>query len=202
MTQANDYKQINFSCLTQDEISWILEDNKQLVNKIARRYFLVGGTIDDLIQEGMIGLFSAITHYSQSQNSNFKAFASLCIERNIQDAVKSANRQKNIPLNEFFEVTEDGKVHVPDNNHTDQFIYIPANEKSPEEQYISKQHNKEILAKINATLSAFERKVLKMYVDGVAIAQISQTLNITAKSVYNAISRIKQKLSFLNKKAD
>ena len=198
MKQTKDYNSLDFSCLTQEEISWLLEDNKQLVNKIARRYFLVGGTTDDLIQEGMIGLFSAITKYSTKQNCSFKSFASLCIERNIQDAVKSANRQKNIPLNEFFEVTENGKVRLPQEDKTDKFVYLPATDKSPEEQYISKQQNQEMFEKINSKLSNFEKSVLVMYVDGVSISSISEVLKTSHKSIYNALARIKQKLSFLN----
>ena len=200
MKVTKDYNNLDFSCLTQEEIAWLLEDNKQLVNKIARRYFLVGGTTDDLIQEGMIGLFSAITNFSNKQNCSFKTFASLCIERNIQDAVKSANRQKNIPLNDFFEVSEDGKVHIPQENQTDKIVYLPAIESSPEEQYILKSQNNQLLQEINSKLSTLEKKILAMYVDGLSITNISQALKISHKSVYNALARIKQKLSFLNNK--
>ncbi len=191
------YENLNFDCLTQQEIAFLLEDNKQLVNKIARRYFLVGGTIDDLIQEGMIGLFSAITHFSAQQNCSFKTFATLCIERNIQDAVKSANRLKNLPLNEFMEVTEDGKVKIMQENNTPQFVVLPSSDNSPEEEYISKSQAQEILENIKQKLSKAEQKVFNLYIEGVSISEISSVLNTTPKSVYNSISRIKQKLSFL-----
>ena len=189
------YESINFDCLTQEEIAFLLEDNKQLVNKIARRYFLVGGTIDDLIQEGMIGLFSAITHFSEKQNCSFKTFATLCIERNIQDAIKSANRLKNQPLNEFMEVTEDGKVMLNPETNQNSFIFIPSEENSPEEAYILKQQNLEMQKQINEKLSKFEQQVLKFYIEGYSISNISQKLNTTSKSIYNAIARIKQKLT-------
>ena len=191
------YENINFDCLTQEEIAFLLEDNKQLVNQIARRYFLVGGTIDDLIQEGMIGLFSAITHFSKNQNCSFKTFATLCIERNIQDAIKSANRLKNLPLNEFMEVTEDGKVRISPENCESKFVFLPSSANSPEEEYISKKQAEEILKNINEKLSVKEQKVFSLYIDGVSISQIAQQLNATSKSVYNTIARIKQKLNFL-----
>ena len=189
------YENINFDCLTQEEIAFLLEDNKQLVNKIARRYFLVGGTIDDLIQEGMIGLFSAITHYSQKQNCSFKTFATLCIERNIQDAIKSANRLKNQPLNEFMEVTEDGKVMLNPEANQSSFIFLPSDDNSPEEAYIIKQQHIEMQELINSKLSQFEQQVLHLYTEGFSILNISQELNSTPKSIYNAIARIKQKLN-------
>lgn len=192
------YDNIDFDCLSQEEIAFLLEDNKQLVNRIARRYFLVGGTIDDLIQEGMIGLFSAITHFSKKQNCSFKTFANLCIERNIQDAIKSANRLKNLPLNEFMEVTEDGKVRLNSETNESKFMFLPSNDNSPEEEYILKQQNKELLEKINTKLSKFEQQVLYLYTEGFSISNISQNLKSTPKSIYNAIARIKQKLNNLN----
>ena len=193
-------EELDFETLSQEDISQILIQYKQLVNIIARRYFLVGGTLDDIMQEGMIGLFKAITTYSKNENCSFKTFASMCIERNILDAIKKANRQKNFPLKEYYEVTEDGKVNFSDTEEiVDRVAYIPSNEESLEDEYIYKQEVNSLMQEINSKLSSLEKKVFSLYIDGVSIEDIAKTLNITIKSVYNCISRIKQKLNYLKK---
>lgn len=192
------FEELDFDTLSQEDISNILMEYKQLVNQIARRYFLVGGTQDDIVQEGMIGLFKAITTYSKEQNCSFKTFATLCIERSILDAIKSANRQKNIPLNEFFEVTEDGKINFNNTEvNSDKLFYIPANDNSLEDEYINKQQMELLLEEINQKLSKFEQKVFALYIEGISIEVIAQRFNKEVKSIYNAISRIKDKLSYL-----
>ncbi len=193
-------EELDFSSLSQEDISEILVEYKQLVNKIARRYFLVGGTLDDIVQEGMIGLFNAITHYSKEQNCSFKTFATLCIERSILDAIKTANRQKNIPLNEFLEVTEDGKINFNSLDiENEKYLFIPSQDNSPEEEYINKQQLNLLLDEINTKLSKLEQQVFSYYIDGMSLTDISKNLNIPLKSVYNSIARIKQKLSYLKK---
>ena len=191
-----NFEELDFEALTQEEISEILMEYKQLVSKISRRYFLVGGTLDDLVQEGMIGLFNAITHYSKNQNCSFKTFATLCIERSILDAIKSANRQKNIPLNEFLEVTEDGKINF-NNLEQDKFFYIPSTQNSPEEEFENKQEFQNLINEINNKLSKQEKEVFDYYIEGVSISDISSKLNLNTKSIYNTIARIKQKLNYL-----
>ena len=193
-------EELDFDTLSQEDISQILIEYKQLVISIARRYFLVGGTLDDIIQEGMIGLFSAITTYSKKQNCSFKTFATMCIERNILDAIRKASRQKNMPLNEFFEVTEDGKVKFSTSeNETDRLIYIPSNEDSLEDEYINRHEINSLMQEISEKLSKLEKSVLLFYIDGVNIEDIAKTLNKPTKSIYNCIARIKQKLSYLKR---
>lgn len=193
-------EELDFNNLTEDEVSQLLIEYKQLVTIIARRYFLIGGTLDDIVQEGMIGLYSAIRNYSKQSNCSFKSFATICIERNIVDAIRRAGREKNIPLKEFYEVTEDGKVKFSQTQSSEsKLIYIPANEGSLEDEYIYKQEVNTLLKEINEKLSPLERKVFSLYIDGVNIDNIAKTLKKETKSVYNCIARIKQKLSYLKK---
>ncbi len=191
--------------LTDEDISELIVNNKQLVNKIARRYFFVGAEPEDLIQEGMIGLFTAIISYSPEKNNNgFEFFAKKCIERKIQDAIKRNNRLKNSALNEFVEISEDGRLVArqaqTEYDNEDMGIYIPSSAPSPEEEFYSKQKIKEIVSAINTVLSDYERKILQKFIDGLSISEIAEKENTSNKSVSNALARIKVKLNFLNNK--
>lgn len=158
-----------------------------LVRGVARGFFLVGGETEDLIQEGMIGLYHAVEDYKTgADSSSFKNFAYLCVSRRIIDAVKSAARKKNAPLN--YGLTPYGLDLAED-------VAV-----SPEDAMILRDDHKELRQKMSKALSDFEFKVATMYVDGMSCAEICEATGKPAKSVDNAIQRSKKKLQALFKK--
>ena len=154
-----------------------------LVRGCARGFFLIGGETEDLIQEGMIGLYGAIGDYRQGETaSSFKNFAYLCISRRIIDAVKSSARKKNSPLNDAPPI---GIVSA-DKEFAAHF--------NPEDLLILRDDRREFRQKISGVLSDFEFKVTTMYMDGMSCAEICEATGKTAKSVDNALQRSKKKL--------
>lgn len=152
-----------------------------LVRARARGYFLVGGETEDLIQEGMIGLYHAITDYKPTSGAtNFKNFAHLCISRKIIDALKRSMSKKNKPLNDS----------VPE-TVADLWAFTGPD---PEEYVILNDDQKEFKRKMSEVLSDFEFKITVMYIDGMTCSQICETTGKSAKSVDNAIQRSKKKL--------
>ena len=154
-----------------------------LVRGCARGFFLIGGETEDLIQEGMIGLYGAIGDYRQGETaSSFKNFAYLCISRRIIDAVKASARKKNAPLND---ATPIGIVCA------DKEFAAHLN---PEDLLILRDDRREFRQKISGVLSDFEFKVTTMYMDGMSCAEICEATGKPAKSVDNALQRSKKKL--------
>lgn len=152
-----------------------------LVRGIARGFFLVGGETEDLIQEGMIGLYHAVEDYKEGEtSSSFKNFAYLCVSRRIIDAVKTAARKKNAPLN--YGLNPYGLELATD-------VAV-----SPEDAMILRDDRRELRQKMSKALSDFEFKVTTMYMDGMSCAEICEATGKTAKSVDNAIQRSKRKL--------
>ena len=183
--QENDY---------ESEIE-LFSRYKNIINKISRSFFLVGGDTEDLIQEGMIGLYKAIKYYSNDKNASFSTFASLCIKRQIQNAIKHAGSKKNmtlssaLPLAEVLNIDEDGDTGIG--------LVLPSRELTPDAEMISQENMKEIKKQIQKNLSALELKILSQYLAGKNYSEIAEKLEINKKSVDNALSRIKSKLSFL-----
>jgi len=165
---------------------------KDLVVKIARGYFIVGGDLEDLVQEGMIGLYKAIKGFSDEKEASFKTFAVLCIKHQIQTAIKHANTNKNKPLSSavsFQSFTENGMSENLD------FLPIAlVLEDTPEEKIIDKENFKSLNKKIKSHLSPLEFKVLKLYLQGYSYREISTALEVSSKSIDNSLSRIKTKL--------
>ena len=165
---------------------------KDLVVKIARGYFIVGGDLEDLVQEGMIGLYKAVKNFSDEKEASFKTFAVLCIKHQIQTAIKAANTNKNKPLSSavsFQSFTENGTSENLD--------FLPIDlvlDSTPKEKIIDKENFKKINKKIKSHLSPLEFKVLKLYLQGYSYKEISASLNVTSKSIDNSLSRIKSKL--------
>lgn len=159
-----------------------------LVKSCARGFFLVGGETDDLVQEGMIGLYGAIVNYRKDEEScSFKSFAYMCIRRRIIDAVKRASSKKNSPLNDGISAEDvDGWL-----------IYSAFN---PEENLIFNDERREIKQEMVRVLSDFEYKVFSLYMEGMSNAQICETTRKSEKSVSNAIQRSKAKLQAALKK--
>ena len=165
---------------------------KYLVTKICRGYFIVGGDIEDLIQEGMIGLYKAIKSFTADKDSSFKTFASVCIKHQVQVAIKSANTNKNRPLSSA--ISFQNFQSDPNNSN---FDYLPVElvlETTPAEKVIDKENFDNLKLLIKQTLSKTEYKVLGLYLQGYSYKEISQKLEITKKSIDNSLTRIKTKL--------
>lgn len=180
--------------------SELFERYKDLVTKISRGYFIVGGDIEDLIQEGMIGLYKAIKKYKDHKDTSFKTFAIICIKHQIQTAVKKANTNKNKPLSSAISFNS---FQEP-NNSTDNNEYLPVElilESSPDMKVIDKENYQNLKKQIKSILTKMEYSVLKYYLMGFSYKEISNALNISLKSIDNSLSRIKNKLkSKLNHK--
>ena len=166
----------------------ILEQYKPLVMSIARRYYLVGAELDDLIQEGMIGLYKAINSYESDKNASFSTFANLCITRQIQSAIKNGNRLKN---SFFKEIMNEDDVAL-------QLLLSP--QPNPEDKVILEEEYFLIKKEINEKLSQLEKNILNIYLTGKSYEEIAFKLGVTKKSVDNALNRIRNKLAYLLKK--
>lgn len=152
----------------------------------ARGFFLLGGETEDLIQEGMIGLYKAIGDYKIDDSSlSFKNFAHLCVSRRLIDAVKASARKKNVPLNNYVSIFSGDYEFVAQN---------------PEDELIQSESRKEFMQKMSKELSDFEFRVTVMYMDGMSCLEICQSTGKSEKSVDNAIQRSKKKLQKLLKK--
>lgn len=172
---------------------------KPLAKKISRRYFLAGGDQDDTFQEAMIGLFKGFQSYKISENSDFKSFATLCITRQIQSAIKSANRIKNKMLTEAISLNNQGAFETIDDINGEYSFVLPSNQPDAENTLISKENVNEMLNQINKLLSPLEKQVLNFYLEGKTYKEISLKIDKSIKSVENALTRIKCKLSFIKK---
>ena len=172
---------------------------KPLAKKISRSYFLAGADDDDIFQEAMIGLFKAYLNFKSDNKTDFKTFASLCINRQIQTAIKKANRHKNKILTEAISLNNQGgfKLAGEDSEKESIFYIIPSNSPSPDDSLISKETLNEILKKIDEILSEYEKQILFLYLDGKSYKEISATTNKSVKSVENALTRLKAKINLL-----
>ncbi len=173
--------------LTTEEI---IKKFKPMVVSIARRYFLAGAEMEDLIQEGMIGLYKAIQSYKPNSDASFSTFANLCITRQIQSAIKQANNNKNKVLNELTFSGEDG---------IERMNLVVSLEPNPEDEFISTQNMKYINKQIDSNLSQFEKQVLNNYIEGLKYDQIAEKLNVSRKMVDNTLVKVRKKLGFLLK---
>lgn len=183
-------------CLAKSEdeaVDFLMEKYKNFVRSKARTMFLVGGDTDDLIQEGMIGLYRAIRDYDANKNTSFATFANLCIARQIYTAIKASNRQKNIPLNtyiSFYSTTsgQDGENFLLDELREQTGL-------SPEDIIIDKENVDRIYEIFRDSLSKLEKKVLERYLGGMTYTEIAYSLKREPKSIDNALQRIKGKLA-------
>ena len=167
---------------------------KTAINQISRSFFLVGGDTEDLIQEGMIGLYRAIKAFSYEKNATFATFAHICIRRQIQNAIKQASAKKNQALLSSVPLVE---AVADDDDVLGAGLILPSPDPTPDAQMISSENMRELKKKILNALSGMELKILKRYLSGENYLEIATNLNIKKKSVDNALSRIKSKLSFL-----
>lgn len=172
---------------------------KPLVTRVSRKYFLANAESSDLLQEGMIGLFKAYRNYDEKSNTTFKTFATLCITRQIQQALTHDARQKNIPMQAYLSINNQGKVLLCENEDIDDSneengFYIEARELSPEETVLFREKLQETGQVIDKLLSPLEKRVLGSYISGHNYQEISKIMNKQPKSIDNALQRIKIKL--------
>ena len=166
---------------------------RNVINKFSRGYFLIGGDVEDLIQEGMIGLYKAIINFDPKKNVSFKTFASTCIRHQLQSAIKVSSSEKNKILSSAISISDSPL----DEEDGDLEIFIPSSLPSPDDKVLEKERFKEIKDKIIDTLSALELKVLSLYLKGYSYQEISSLGGLSKKSIDNALTRIKNKLAFL-----
>lgn len=184
-------------CLVQQEhdedaIEYIVSKYKKFVKSKARTYFLVGADRDDIIQEGMIGLYKAARDFRGDKLASFRAFAELCITRQIITAIKTATRQKHIPLNSYVSLNK--PIYETESDRTLQDILAGIRVSDPEELVISREEFADIELKMNEILSDLEWQVLTAYLDGKSYNEMSKELHRHVKSIDNALQRVKRKL--------
>jgi RNA polymerase sporulation-specific sigma factor len=171
---------------------FLINKYKNFVRAKARSYFLIGADREDIIQEGMIGLYKAIRDFRSDKLSSFRAFAELCITRQIITAIKTATRQKHIPLNSYVSLNK--PIYDEDSDRTLLDVISGAKVSDPEELIISREEFGDIEAKMGEILSDLEWRVLMAYLDGKSYQEIANELSRHVKSIDNALQRVKRKL--------
>ena len=171
---------------------YILEKYRNFVRAKSRTYFLIGADREDIIQEGMIGLYKAIRDYRTDSGSSFRSFADLCITRQIITAIKTATRQKHIPLNSYVSLNRPAYEDEGDNTLLDSVI--EKHRFDPEEIMINKERFQLLEEKLVTSLSKYESKVLRRYISGHSYTDIAAELGKSEKSIDNALQRIKKKI--------
>jgi RNA polymerase sporulation-specific sigma factor len=179
---------------------YLINKYRNFVRAKARSYFLIGADREDIIQEGMIGLYKAIRDFRLDKLSSFRAFAELCITRQIITAIKTATRQKHIPLNSYVSLNK--PIYDEDSDRTLLDVVSGARLTDPEELIISREEFDHIEGKIGELLSALEWKVLISYLDGKSYQEIAEDLKRHVKSIDNALQRVKRKLERYLEKRD
>ena len=174
-------------------LTYLLEKYRQLVNSKVGKYFIIGAEKEDIIQEGMIGLYKAIKNFDPEKENKFRTFANICIERQLITAIKTSNRQKHMPLNSCVSLNVSAYTNEEDSNI--QLIETFDNKtiEDPLDTMMKKGYYDEIQNILNSSLSDFERKVLDRFIKGESYEVIAQRVNAPVKSVDNAIQRIRKK---------
>lgn len=175
-----------------EALEFLINKYRNFVRAKARSYFLIGAEREDIVQEGMIGLYKAIRDFKGDKLASFKAFAELCITRQIITAIKTATRQKHIPLNSY--VSLDKPIYDEDSDRTLLDVICGSKVSDPEEMIINREEFSGLEDKMSEILSDLERKVLMLYLDGRSYQEIAVDLDRHVKSIDNALQRVKRKL--------
>ena len=199
--KSNLDNKINYEALTDEQVvelaqkgdkraaEYIVSKYKDLVEIRSTPYFMAGGERDDLVQEGLIGLYKAIKSYNQERKANFKTFAEICVVRQMISAVKTSTRKKNSPLNYYV------SIHIPeDEMDTISGKLIDIKNDDPESMLIEQESAQGMQNKINSVLSDFESQVLNYYLSGIPYKEIAMHIGKSYKAVDNALCRIKKKI--------
>ncbi len=173
-------------------LEYLLNKYKNFVRTKARSYFLIGADHEDIVQEGMIGLYKAIRDFREDKLSSFRAFAELCVTRQIITAIKTATRQKHIPLNSY--VSLNRPIFDEDSDRTLLDVITEEAPSNPEEMLIDREDYTSIEGRIASMLSGLEKEVLEEYMDGKSYVEIAENMGRHVKSIDNALQRIKRKL--------
>lgn len=191
--EISDEEVVNFAKVgVEPAIEHLINKYKNFVRVKAKSYFLVGADREDIIQEGMIGLYKAIRDYKADKLSSFRAFAELCITRQIITAIKTATRQKHIPLNSYISLNKPMYDDDPDRTMLD---IISGNKiTDPEEMFIKHELSDDIKERIQENLSELESQVLLSYLEGKSYQEMAKDLNRHVKSIDNALQRVKRKI--------
>lgn len=168
----------------EEVTQYLLDKYKYLVRKKARAMYLVGGETDDLIQEGMLGLFKAVRDYREERDASFSTFARLCIDRQLYNAIQSSNRQKHRPLNSYISLSDEEF----------EMELRQLSEQNPEAIIIDQENAAGMEQRIMDRLSSFENEVLKLYLEGSDYIHIAEQLDKSPKSIDNALQRIRSKV--------
>ncbi len=173
-------------------LEYLLNKYKNFVRTKARSYFLIGADHEDIVQEGMIGLYKSIRDYREEKLSSFRAFAELCITRQIITAIKTATRQKHIPLNSYISLNK--PIYEEDSDRTLLDVITEEGMSNPEDMLIDREDLSFIEGRIGQMLSGLEKEVLVRYMEGKSYVEIADEMGRHVKSIDNALQRIKRKL--------
>ena len=176
----------------EEALECLLDRYKELVNIKVGKYFIIGAEREDIVQEGLIGLFKAIKNFNTAKQNSFKTFASLCIERQLITAIKTSNRQKHMPLNSYLSLNQ--VAYEGEDNDTELIDTFDSKTiEDPLETITKREYYARVESTIDKMLSDFEKRVLNRYIKGESYVQIAERLNAPVKSVDNAIQRIRKK---------
>lgn len=178
----------------ESALGYLLEKYRELVNVKVGKYFIIGAEREDVVQEGMIGLFKAIKDFNPEKQNTFKSFANICVERQLITAIKSSNRQKHMPLNSYLSLN----TAAYDNNNDENSVELidtfdSKTVEDPLETIMKEEYYNEVQDAVNKSLSKFEKQVLDRFIKGESYVVIAEKLDSPVKSVDNAIQRIRRK---------
>lgn len=178
-----------------DALEYLLNKYKNFVRAKARSYFLIGADREDIVQEGMIGLYKAVRDFRPTRLTSFRAFAELCVTRQIITAIKTATRQKHRPLNSYVSLSK--PAYDEDSDRTMMDVISSSKISNPEEIIIGREDFSSIETKMSKILSPLEMQVLRKYIEGKSYFEVAEELDRSVKSVDNALQRVKNKLEKL-----
>lgn len=205
MKSANVFYSVdnNYNSMTDEELislvksddkyalDFIIEKYRDLVNMKVGKYFIIGAEKEDIIQEGMIGLFKAIQSFNADKQNSFKTFANMCIERQLITAIKTSNRQKHMPLNSYLSLNT--AAYEDDEDTSILEVFDSHMTEDPLDTITKKEYYKRVEDAIDKSLSDFEKQVLARFIKGESYVTIAEKLDTPVKSVDNAIQRIRKK---------
>ncbi len=175
----------------EEAVIYMFEKYKDLVNSKVGKYFIIGAEREDIIQEGMIGLYKAIKGFNPHKDNTFKTFANICIERQLITAIKSSNRQKHLPLNSYLSLNSTAYENNEDTELIETFEVDSVED--PLDTIMKKEYYEEVQNIMHKSLSKFEESVLERFIQGDSYEVIAQKLDMPVKSIDNAIQRIRKK---------
>lgn len=194
----NNYKEMSDEGLVdiaksgdKNALEYLINKYKELVNMKVSKYFIIGAEKEDIVQEGLIGLYKAVKSYSPDKQNSFKTFANMCIERQLITAIKSSNRQKHMPLNSYLSLNESAYENDEETSLFDTFNSHQIED--PLDTITKQEYYKSVEIAIDKSLSDFEKQVLNRYMKGESYVQIAEKLATPVKSIDNAIQRIRKK---------